>query len=882
MIVVYPFSVIDQQLALKNAQWFNELGGCKGHEVLVMHDRRCTTGVVNAIQTEMSMAFDKVYMLPCPAEIDGWPEGANYFFRLAANRLDTKPHTPYFMWMEPDAIPLKAGWLDSIVHEFESVAKPMGKFFMGDRVEVEEIPLHMSGIGIYSLPLHARAGEAYRASETAWDMAAKDQIVPNAHFTKLIEHAWKHPTFTSVSELESQIRPEAVLFHSSKDGSLITLLQSKQGGKPNPRLEASSEVPTEKEPDKPGSPSLTLRPNVTCDIFIRTYEGDYTWMKYCLASIDKYCTGFRRVMVVSPSNPPPWMISRKGVVPLEWKVMPDESEDGYLAQQIAKLYADVILDYQPDYILHVDSDVIFHSPCSPGNFLSKDKVVWYYTPYSEIETPWQPIMEKFMTFMQPNEFMRRFPIMVPRWLYPKVREFCHRIHGVIISDYIRNQPLRAFSEFNALGCFAYFYHKEMFEWVNTIAPALGHMPEPIAKQFHSWGGITPEIQSEIDGYLSGTPEVSGNAPTPVGGGFTDVPEIPAGIKELPSGIWVIENDTHVSKWIEQEQRLDHDQNTLPFIIPLLKEGDVVIDAGAFVGDHTIAYLRKVGPTGTVHAFEPNPLAMKCLKHNLSNCENGGHSYSLCTYEVALGDKSVNDLPLSGNNFNYGGAYLGEHMPVAKVSMMRLDDLNLNPDFIKLDIEGCEVKALIGMQETLRRCNPVMVIEVNEVALGRQGHTVGQLFAQLESHGYKWTIMQENCCATSPMYDIICRSVTKSPEVENGAGALSRCASAPPPVTSPRPIFDMLSAVAFLKNFADTDQNHRLRVMVNLSKAGLTPRHPKKKKKHHETTPPDIPKKAEIQTPTETAPLRKGKRVGRYNSRRLVQAAKSEAGKIGEG
>src|SRR5262245_18893230 len=185
MIVSYCCFPGDQELALRNAVWMNELGGCKGHEILFGYDTRCYSGTVDAIGIELSKAFDKVYPLPIEGGIDGWPEGANSFFRLIACRLETKPNTPYWMWMEPDAIPLRENWLTVLEHHYLENKKP----FMGDRVEVGDIPLHMSGVGFYPLPLHQYAGEAYRAAEVAWDMAGKDQIVPRAHFTRLIEHA---------------------------------------------------------------------------------------------------------------------------------------------------------------------------------------------------------------------------------------------------------------------------------------------------------------------------------------------------------------------------------------------------------------------------------------------------------------------------------------------------------------------------------------------------------------------------------------------------------------------------------------------------------------------------------------------------------------------
>jgi hypothetical protein len=36
----------------------------------------------------------------------------------------------------------------------------------------------------------------------------------------------------------------------------------------------------------------------------------------------------------------------------------------------------------------------------------------------------------------------------------------------------------------------------------------------------------------------------------------------------------------------------------------LRPGDVVLDVGAHLGSHTIAFAHMVGPGGAVHAFEP--------------------------------------------------------------------------------------------------------------------------------------------------------------------------------------------------------------------------------------------------------------------------------------
>jgi len=569
MLIALAYCLRDYQITQQLIEWIRELGGCTEHELLLLHDARVPNQNMVDITALAGKTFKKVTPIVGAAKIDGWPQGANYMWRTVTNVLSYRSDVRFFLWLEPDAIPLKEGWAEALEKEFIDAAGK-GARFMGDRVEVEDIPLHMSGVGIYPNPLHEFSGEAYRAHDVAWDMAGKDQIVPLAHFTRLIEHAWKHPTFTMISELQTQIRPEAILFHASKDGSLIKVLRESRdprrkaiekhfesvppyteeqmmrprwhdpeneevrprvhcrmcGSPPHPDSVGHSFLPDKVfmesdgsgTPDKPKSREVAKEvlsreplagrrdPSFSCDIFIRTYPGDYPWLRYCLRSINKYASGFRKVWIVSPQDNP-----LSGDIGYEWKQMNDETEDGYLAQQCTKLYADVITDYAADYILHIDSDTLFTRPVSPQDFLvqcGKDgeerQVRWRYTPYENIKVPWQPIMEKFFGFKPSNEFMRRFPIMVPRWLYPRLREFCYQKHGVVITDYVRNQPLREFSEFNAMGTYAYHYHHDKVTWLNTLTEE--SMPEelrekPFARQFFSWGGITEEVKAEIENIL---------------------------------------------------------------------------------------------------------------------------------------------------------------------------------------------------------------------------------------------------------------------------------------------------------------------------------------------------------------------------------------------
>jgi FkbM family methyltransferase len=226
MLVIYPFSLPDQDQALKNARWIAELGGCEHHDLFIVSDRRCPAELVKEVAKTFTGKFNLVKHRWTESDIDGWPQGANHMFGFATALIQHTREWPYFLWLEPDAIPICKGWLDTL----EAEHKRGGKAFTGEKVDLgtarPDVPIHMSGVAIYQNPIYMLAGEAYRAHDVAWDIAAKDQILPNCHFTKLIQHYWKHGTFTHLNE----IRQETVVFHSSKDGSLIDVLRKNMGG----------------------------------------------------------------------------------------------------------------------------------------------------------------------------------------------------------------------------------------------------------------------------------------------------------------------------------------------------------------------------------------------------------------------------------------------------------------------------------------------------------------------------------------------------------------------------------------------------------------------------------------------------------------------------
>lgn len=141
------------------------------------------------------------------------------------------------------------------------------------------------------------------------------------------------------------------------------------------------------------------------------------------------------------------------------------------------------------------------------------------------------------------------------------------------------------------------------------------------------------------------------------------------------------------------------------------------DLGSHYGLYTVGLGRRVGPTGSVAAFEPNPLSYDrlCLHVKRNRLAN-----------VKVFRSAVSDTPGQGRFFLYEGlettsshlAYesesWNESIPTMDVPMVRLDDLVAAgeikaPDFIKVDVEGHAHKALAGAAQTLARNRPVLMV-----------------------------------------------------------------------------------------------------------------------------------------------------------------------------
>ncbi len=137
-------------------------------------------------------------------------------------------------------------------------------------------------------------------------------------------------------------------------------------------------------------------------------------------------------------------------------------------------------------------------------------------------------------------------------------------------------------------------------------------------------------------------------------------------------------------------------------LALFEGGRVAIDGGANVGAYSRLLLERFQ---VVHAFEPAPDTYEALARNI---DEWGFGDRVHLYNAALSDR-VEQVRLRGK---FGHRSLSRRI-VGKgdIPTVRIDDLDLDElHFIKLDVEGYEVRALHGARETLIRHRPYVLFE----------------------------------------------------------------------------------------------------------------------------------------------------------------------------
>jgi FkbM family methyltransferase len=170
---------------------------------------------------------------------------------------------------------------------------------------------------------------------------------------------------------------------------------------------------------------------------------------------------------------------------------------------------------------------------------------------------------------------------------------------------------------------------------------------------------------------------------------------------------------------------------------LIRPGSRVLDIGANIGYYALLESRIVGPEGKILAVEPSPTNACLLRRNveLNSAEN------VAVFECAVGAQDgVGSLHLSSHS-NLNSMIRNpelDHTSSVAVALRSVDSIvdetGINPDLVRMDIEGYETEALAGMAATLDRQRPHLVIELHPQICGPAA--IEALLRDISARGYR--------------------------------------------------------------------------------------------------------------------------------------------------
>lgn len=144
----------------------------------------------------------------------------------------------------------------------------------------------------------------------------------------------------------------------------------------------------------------------------------------------------------------------------------------------------------------------------------------------------------------------------------------------------------------------------------------------------------------------------------------------------------------------------------------LAPDDVVIDAGAFIGDTAVFFHHRLGGRCQIHSFELLDENLALLLHNLER--NGVPDDRIVVNKLALADRSGDEIVVADGASQGATSMFGKAGGGERVVTVTLDEYVQRMclprvDFIKMDIEGAEVMALKGARHTIAHFKPRLAI-----------------------------------------------------------------------------------------------------------------------------------------------------------------------------
>ena len=180
-----------------------------------------------------------------------------------------------------------------------------------------------------------------------------------------------------------------------------------------------------------------------------------------------------------------------------------------------------------------------------------------------------------------------------------------------------------------------------------------------------------------------------------------------------------------------------------YMISQLNIGNVFVDVGAHYGYFSLLAADLVGKTGRVISLEASPSTFRLLESNVEqNSRIDPHNFCVSDVEEEIPFYEFPALYSEYNTTDVGqfreeGWFAAYPPRELKLQAHPLDGLleewDVIPDMIKIDVEGSEDKAVKGLGGILKEHSPAAILEYLSEERGHRPHREAEL--QLRRYGY---------------------------------------------------------------------------------------------------------------------------------------------------
>jgi hypothetical protein len=253
-----------------------------------------------------------------------------------------------------------------------------------------------------------------------------------------------------------------------------------------------------------GTPKLRVSGNVVSDL---------DWLRHCLRSIRKHCSGFSGVTVAFPGhevemfNP---LVQEYGVI-----LKPHAEYDGmgFLSHQIQMAHAESIVPQGTKYVLHCDADCIFRMPTTPEHYFWQDKPYHIIRSWESLTTedprnPGSKVVSDCLQWKDPTDRQLGLNTKVytmcmntgvfPVDFYPRYRKHISAVQRMPFDKFMyqgRNDHPCDRMDWTAMGAWAHRYMHGRFHWFDVEKPPY---PEDRKLAFWSHQGIDAATLATIN------------------------------------------------------------------------------------------------------------------------------------------------------------------------------------------------------------------------------------------------------------------------------------------------------------------------------------------------------------------------------------------------